>query len=108
MARKKTTKITHIHVPTKIGLTVVGIAVLVYVLFITTIFNTNNQIATIQSNAATNIGPVAAKAKATPAPVNRCSETFKGGTCYDIYAHRCSRGYRQGYCPGPYDIQCCP
>jgi hypothetical protein len=42
MANKKVKHPIHMHVPTKIGLVVVGIAVLVYVIFLASITAANN------------------------------------------------------------------
>lgn len=75
MTKKKTTHPIHMHVPTKIGFTVVGIAVLVYVLFITTSYNTNNQTQTYQSQASslpcTIHGCLPEKPKVRPNPPSK-------------------------------------
>jgi len=103
------------HIPTPIGIGIV-VFVLSFALAILVV-SQNNQSNIIQSNAATNspivntpqrANPTPAPKRPNPTPAPKTCASVYHGTCYDIYQHYCSRGYKQGYCPGPYDIQCCP
>ncbi len=110
MAKKKTVHPIHMHVPTKIGFTIVGIAVMVYGLFLASSYTADKRADTIMSHAAVISGTQQSgphKCISNNCASNACAQ-YKKGTCYNISKHTCSTGYLKGYCPGGPNIRCCP
>jgi hypothetical protein len=102
MAKRSSTNHISKYFPAKITLTIVALAVLLTTTLFVSAYNQPQTTTSTQSHAA---GP-----RPTPTPfpaLSACARVFHG-TCYNIYSHYCSRGYRSGYCPGPSNIRCCP
>jgi len=106
MAKRQPVHPIHMHVPTKIGFTIVGIAVMVYGLFLASSYTASKQADTLQSHAATIPGG-GGSANAS----HKCRGKGWTGTCIDTHKphhNSCPNGFVGGKCSGPPWILCCP
>lgn len=89
MAKRKQTHPLFMHVPTKIGFTIVGITVMVYGLYLAAGYTANTQMETLQSHAA--LIPSALPKKPVPTPVKHC---YNKCVYFNIHLGVCTRYQR--------------
>ena len=99
MAKKQSVHPIHMHVPTKIGSTIVGIAVMVYGLFLASSYTSSKEADTIESHAAVISG-------GGQSGESNCARENKG-ICINNRYNKCTTHVIHGLCPGGTHIVCC-
>lgn len=92
MAKQKQRHPLFMHVPTKIGFTIVGLTVMVYGLYLAAGYTANTQMETLQSHAAVpSRVPTPRPKKPAPTPIRHC---YNKCVYFNIHLGVCTRYQR--------------